>query len=150
MIRAGYRYKAFNVKHLTSNKGYPYVKFSIGDSKKGSDGTYYNNGWYNVTAFENMQNLSDGMHVKIVEIQSIEKFVSRNGNESINLVIRAEIDGANDNNGQSFASQQSQFQTQQVQPQMQQAQTYQNDNFANMQNVELNNTFDVMEDEIQF
>lgn len=148
MIRAGYRYKAFNVKHLTSNKGgYPYVKFSIGDSKKGNDGTYYNNGWYNVTAFENMQNLSDGMQVKIVEIQSIEKFVSRNGNESMNLVVRAEIDNANN---ESFASQQTQYQSQPQMQQTQQAQTYQNNNFANMQTVDLNQSFDIDEDDIQF
>lgn len=152
MIRKGYRYKAFNVKHLVSNKGKPFTQFSIGDSIKNNDGTYSNNGWYNVTVFDGLQNLADGMQVRINDIQQIEKYTSQNGKEYMQLVVVAEVDGAN---SQSFASQQSQFQAQPQMQQMQQSQQAQI--YSNMQSVELdktfdnsNNTFDIMEDEIAF
>lgn len=72
MIKVGNTYRLFRVKQYMSKKGSPYVRASLNDSARQPDGTYKNFGWYQVTIFNNVDEIVNAGRIKITAINSIE------------------------------------------------------------------------------
>ena len=90
MIKVGNTYRLFRVKQYMSKKGNPYVRASLSDSVRQQDGTYKDLGWYQVTIFNNVDELVNAGRIKITAINSIEHAINDyNGKryENYSLVI---------------------------------------------------------------
>lgn len=72
MIKVGNTYRLFRVKQYMSKKGSPYVRASLNDSARQPDGTYKDFGWYQVTIFNNVDEIVNAGRIKITAIDSIE------------------------------------------------------------------------------
>jgi hypothetical protein len=73
-----------------SKKGNPYVRASLRDSVRQQDGTYKDFGWYQVTIFNNVDEIVNAGRIKITAINSIEHAINDyNGKryENYSLVI---------------------------------------------------------------
>lgn len=90
MIKVGNTYRLFRVKQYMSKKGNPYVRASLSDSVRQQDGTYKDFGWYQVTIFNNVDEIVNAGRIKITAINSIEHAINDyNGKryENYSLVI---------------------------------------------------------------
>lgn len=90
MIKVGNTYRLFRVKQYMSKKGNPYVRASLSDSVRQQDGTYKDLGWYQVTIFNNVDEIVNAGRIKITAINSIEHAINDyNGKryENYSLVI---------------------------------------------------------------
>lgn len=76
MIKPGKVYKLFKSNVYTSKKGNPYLRASICDSERQSDGSYKDNGWYNVMIFTNADEIYAAGKVQISAINGVEKKIS--------------------------------------------------------------------------
>ena len=72
MIKVGNTYRLFRVKQYMSKKGNPYVRASLSDSVRQPDGTYKDFGWYQVTIFNNVDEIVNAGRIKITPITSIQ------------------------------------------------------------------------------
>lgn len=96
MIKPGRIYKLFKPNVYTSKKGNPYLRASICDSERQSDGTYKENGWYNVLIFTNADEIYSAGKVQISAINGVEKKITDyNGKryENMNLLINGHVPG---------------------------------------------------------
>ena len=96
MIKVGNTYRLFRVKQYMSKKGNPYVRASLNDSVRQQDGTYKDFGWYQVTIFNNVDEIVNAGRIKITAINSIEHAINDyNGKRYENYALVIEGTAAN-------------------------------------------------------
>ena len=100
MIKPGKVYKLFKANVYTSKKGNPYLRASICDSERQPDGTYKENGWFNVLIFTNADEIYSAGKVQISAINGVEKKVNDyNGKRYENYSLVIEGTAATSNRG---------------------------------------------------
>ena len=73
MIKVGNTYRLFRVKQYMSKKGNPYVRASLSDSVRQQDGTYKDLGWYQVTIFNNVDEIINAKMAQNEKKYPVEK-----------------------------------------------------------------------------